>query len=77
MKYILPNGCYDVLKWIGLICLPALGLFYQTIAPLWGLPYADAVVGTLNALGLLIGALIGVSAITAKPVQTEPEGSDV
>jgi hypothetical protein len=30
------------------------------------MPYVDATVTTINALGLLIGALIGASHITAK-----------
>lgn len=67
-KYLLPNGAYDILKWLGLIALPALAVFYSVIAPAWGLPYADQVVLTLNALGVLIGTLIGASHLTAKEV---------
>ena len=66
MHYFLPNGVYDVLKWLGLIALPALAVFYSVIAPAWNLPYADQVVLTLNALGVLIGTLIGASHLTAK-----------
>lgn len=73
MKYLLPDKLYNILKWTGLILCPALGLFYQTIAPVWGLPYQDAIVITLQAIGVLIGTLIGVSQITA----TEIEGSDI
>lgn len=65
MKYFLPNGVYDVLKWVGLIACPALAVFYQTVAPAWGWPYPEQVVLTLNALGVLIGVLIGASAVTA------------
>lgn len=32
-------------------------------APAWGWPHVDAIVTTLNALGILAGVLIGVSAI--------------
>lgn len=69
MQYFLPNGVYDVLKWLGLIALPALAVFYSVVAPAWGLPYADQVVLTLNALGVLIGTLIGASHITAKEAE--------
>ena len=65
MNYKLPNEWYDVLKWIGLICCPALATFYGVVAPLWGWPAPENVVTTINALGVLIGALIGYSAITA------------
>lgn len=57
----LDDKVYDVLKWIGLIAIPAVGVFYTAIASAWGLPYADAVSKTCNALGVLIGALIGAS----------------
>lgn len=65
MKYLIPDKLYDELKWIGLICLPALAVFYATIAPAWNLPYPDQVVLTLNACGVLIGTLIGASHIVA------------
>ena len=68
MQSFMPDGVYDVLKWVGLIALPALAVFYSIIAPAWGLPYADQVVLTLNALGVLIGTLIGASQLTATEV---------
>lgn len=68
MEYFLPDKAYDILKWIGLIALPALAVFYGVCAPLWGWPAPEAVVATLNALGVLIGTLIGVSHATAREV---------
>ena len=64
--YFLPNNVYSVLKWLGLIACPALATFVGVVGPVWGMPYVDATVTTINATGLLIGALIGASAITAK-----------
>lgn len=69
MDYKLPNSIYDILKWAGLIACPALATFYGVVAPLWGWPAPEAVVTTINAVGVLIGALIGYSAITAKDVE--------
>ena len=66
MQYILPDWLYNILKWTGLIALPALAVFYATIAPAWDLPYPDEVVLTLNACGVLIGTLIGASQMLAK-----------
>ena len=65
MNYKLPDKLYTVLKWVGLIACPALATFYGVVAPLWGLPNVEAVVATINAVGVLIGALIGYSALTA------------
>lgn len=66
MEYKLPDNLYNILKWVGLIACPALATFYGVVAPLWGWPNPEAVVTTINAIGVLIGALIGYSAITAK-----------
>ena len=58
----LNDKIYDVLKWIALICLPALGVAYSALAGVWGWPYADEVARTVNALLVLRGALLGISA---------------
>ena len=55
------NKMYDVLKWIALVALDAIGVFYKTIGGIWGLPFGDEVLATCAALSLLLGALIGVS----------------
>ena len=60
------NKVYDVLKWIALIALDAVGLFYSTISGIWGLPFGDEVLATCAALSLFIGALIGVSSANYK-----------
>ncbi len=72
-EYIIPSKTYHTLKWLGLIACPATATFVGAVFPAWGIPNADAVVLTLNATGVLIGALIGVSAATSKQV---PEGSE-
>lgn len=64
--YLLPDKVYQVLKWLALIALPAIAVFAQAVGPAWGLPNVDQIVETLDALGVLIGALIGVSEIKAR-----------
>lgn len=59
--YLLPDKVYQTLKWAALVVLPALAVFVNTVGPTLGLPHVDAIVTTLNALGLLIAACIGVS----------------
>lgn len=59
--YWLPDKLYQVLKWVALVALPALAVFVNTAGPAMGLPHVDVIVTTLNALGLLVAACIGVS----------------
>lgn len=57
----IPDKMYDVLKWIALIALDAIGVCYKTLAMIWGWPFGEEVLSTCAALSVLIGALIGVS----------------
>lgn len=57
------NKVYDVLKWIALIALDAIGVFYKTISVIWILPLGDEVLATCSAISVLIGALIGISSV--------------
>lgn len=66
MRYKLPDGWYDVLKWVGLALLPALGVLVATVGKAWGIPYVEQIVTTIDALGVFIGALIGYSQLTAE-----------
>ena len=62
---------YDVLKWIALILIPAIGTFYFALAGIWGLPYAEAIVGTLTAVDTFLGAILGISTSMYKKNQNE------
>ena len=55
------NKTYDILKWIAQILLPAIGTLYFAIAQIWGLPYAEQIVGTIMALDAFLGAILGIS----------------
>ena len=58
---MLPNKAYDILKWIALICIPAVATFYSTVAPIFGWWDPAAVSQIATAVCTLIGALIGIS----------------
>ena len=75
MDYIISDRLYKVLKWAGVIVFPALATFVGTVAPAWGMEPAlsDAIVTTLNAVGTLMGAVLVVSAATAKPSEGDGE----
>jgi len=55
------NKVYDVLKWIAQILLPAIGALYFALAQIWGLPYAEQIVGTITAVDAFMGVLLGIS----------------
>ena len=55
------NKMYDILKWIAQILLPALGALYFALASIWGLPYAEQIVGTITAVDAFLGAILGIS----------------
>lgn len=61
MKFTFDNKVYDVLKWVCLIVLPAVGTLYTALAAAWGFPYAPQVVKTIVAVEAFLGALLGVS----------------
>lgn len=52
---------YDILKWVALIFIPALGTLYFALSAIWGLPYGEQIVGTLTAVDTFLGALLGIS----------------
>lgn len=52
---------YDILKWVALIFIPALGTLYFALSTIWGLPYGEEIVGTLTAVDTFLGALLGIS----------------
>lgn len=56
------NKIYDILKYIALIVLPAIGTLYFAVAGIWGLPYGEQIVGTITAIDTCLGALLGLSA---------------
>ena len=55
------NKVYDVLKFIAMILLPALGALYFALEGIWNLPYGEEIVGTITAIDTFLGTLLGIS----------------
>ena len=55
------NKAYDVLKWIAMYFLPAIGTLYFALSGIWNLPYGEQVVGTITAVDTFLGVLLGIS----------------
>lgn len=66
MQYLLPDKAYNILKWVGLVALPAVGTFVGTVGTAVEWPMTTIAVTVITAAGTLVGALIGVTAATAK-----------
>jgi hypothetical protein len=58
---MLSDKMYNILKWVALIFLPAVGTLYFTLAGIWGFPYGEEIVGTITALDTFLGILLGIS----------------
>ena len=66
MQYLLPDKVYNVLKWVGLVALPAVATFVGTVGTAVEWPMTTIAVTVITAAGTLVGALIGVTTATAK-----------
>jgi hypothetical protein len=58
------NQLYDVLKWIAQYALPALGTLYFALSSIWGLPFGEEIIGTITAVDIFLGVLLGISTAT-------------
>ena len=52
---------YDVLKYVAQIILPALATLYLTLAGIWGLPFGEAISGTIMAIDTFLGVALRIS----------------
>lgn len=55
------NRTYDILKYVALIALPAIQVFWLTIGKIWNINYTVEIGATIGAVALLLGTLLGVS----------------
>lgn len=55
------NKVYDILKFVAMIALPALGTLYFALSQIWGLPLGEEIVGTITAIDVFLGAILGIS----------------
>ena len=57
----LPNKVYDILKYLTIIVLPAIGALYTGLAQIWELPYAAQIPATITAICTFLGAILCIS----------------
>lgn len=61
---MLNHTTYEIIRWVIAILLPALGLLLVTLNDVWawGMP-ANEISLTLDALGLFLGTVFGISKV--------------
>lgn len=52
---------YNILKWIAMVLLPAIGTLYFALAGIWNFPYGEQIVGTVTAVDTFLGVILGIS----------------
>lgn len=70
------NKLYDVLKWVAILLIPALSTLVSVLGKIWGWPWADSVAQTITALGVFLGAVLGISSVNYKKIEDALKGSD-
>lgn len=60
------NKVYDILKWVAMIVLPAIGTLYLTLSGIWGLPYGEQIAGSVTAIDTFLGAVLMISSNSYK-----------
>ena len=70
---MIPNKAYDILKWIALICIPAIVTFLSVVLGVLDVDpkTVNIIVTIISAVGTLIGSLIGVSTRTYNKTKKE------
>lgn len=60
---MLNDKVYDILKWVAILLLPALGKCIEGIFDVWGIPYGAEIAETLEYVSIFLGTILGTSAI--------------
>ena len=58
---MIDDKLYDILRWLAQLVFPGLATLYFALSSIWGLPYPNEIVGTITAINVFIGALIGLN----------------
>jgi uncharacterized membrane protein len=57
----LSNRTYDILKYLTIIVLPAIGTLYTGLSQIWTLPYAAQIPATITVICTFLGAILCIS----------------
>ena len=57
----LNDKVYDLLKYLGMIGLPAIAVAYQSLAKVWSLPYSEQIPSTILIIVTLLNTCLQIS----------------
>lgn len=57
----LSNRAYDILKYLTIIVLPAVGALYTGLSQIWQLPYSAEIPATITVICTFLGAVLCIS----------------
>ena len=57
----LNDKVYDLLKYLGMIGLPAVAVAYQSLAQVWSLPYSEQIPSTILIIVTLLNTCLQIS----------------
>lgn len=60
------NKVYDVLKWIAMVVLPAIGTAYAGLAVIWGFPCGEQIMGSIGIAEVFLGTVLQISSAKYK-----------
>lgn len=66
------DSVYNVMKWVLSIGLYGLGVLISGLNAIWGIPYADSIVKTLDLVGTVLGIWFGISCYTYSRAKNNP-----
>lgn len=75
MTLTMTNKTYDILKWVAMYLLPALGTLYFALAGIWGFPFGEEVVGTITAIDTFLGVILGISTSNYNKTEADKNGT--
>ena len=70
----LKNSTYDLLKYLTIIVLPAIGALYTGLSQIWQLPYAAEIPATITVICTFLGAILCISTAQYNQGEREEEG---
>lgn len=68
---------FNTLRWIAQLLLPGLATLYSAVGALWGLPYVLEIVGTISAVNVFLGGLLGLSRSAYNALEAVTDGTVV